>query len=152
MKRFRVTTAITAESSLRQPKIWAGASALQLPAFHKTNGLAERSAPKAEEGAIAALHQAGLHRAWWTYGVEFYSFAHNIAETGGNSAYSARHKCGGFEGMRIPFGALVDFMPQPDQKIKAFGKETIRGSLVGYYLLPGGFGPATFSLRLLNPS
>ncbi len=108
------------------------------PGMPQTNGLAERNVGKVKEVCCAALYQAGLIRSWWTYAVQFYCFAHNIAETDGNSAYSRRHKSGRFAGLRIPFGALVDFMPQPDHKVGAFANKTIQGIFLGYHLLPGG--------------
>ena len=39
---------------------------------------------------------------------------------------------------RIPFGALVDFMPQPDMKLEAMGAKTTPGVFVGCHVGPGG--------------
>ena len=65
-------------------------------------------------------------------------FPQNIAMTEGDSCYSRRPGKGHFKGLQIPFGALVDFMPQNDMKIESFGNKTIQGIFLGYHIQPGG--------------
>ncbi len=45
---------------------------------------------------------------------------------------------GHFKGERIPFGAFVDFMPQPDTKLDAMGGRTMPGVFVGCHTHAGG--------------
>jgi hypothetical protein len=56
----------------------------------------------------------------------------------GDSCYNRRHKQGHFKGQQIPFGALVDFMPQPDTKVESIGSKTFPGVFIGYHIHPGG--------------
>ena len=58
----------------------------------------------------------------------------NIAMIDGDSSYSRRHGKGHFKGLSIPFGALVDFMPQNDLNIESFGSKTIQGIFPGYHI------------------
>ena len=44
---------------------------------------------------------------------------------------------GHFKGMRIPYGARVDFMPQPDVRVASMGPKTIPGIFIGYHANPG---------------
>ena len=48
------------------------------------------------------------------------------------------HKKGHFRGLQIPFGALVDFMPQPDTRVESAGAKTLPGVFPGYHVHPGG--------------
>ena len=45
---------------------------------------------------------------------------------------------GHFKGDSIPFGALVDFMPQPDTKLVSMGAKTLPGVFIGYHVQAGG--------------
>jgi hypothetical protein len=70
--------------------------------------------------------------------VRHYSFSHNTAVVDGDSAYNRRHGKGHFTGPSVPFGSLVNFMPQPDVKLDAFESKAQLGIFVGYHVLPGG--------------
>ncbi len=37
-----------------------------------------------------------------------------------------------------PFGALVDFMSQPDVRVESMGPKTLPGVFIGYHVNPGG--------------
>ena len=105
----------------------------------QTNGVAENCVRRAKEGGGCAIVQSGLDpAAFWPPAVEHYCFASNIALMDGDSAYNKRHKKGHFLGLRIPFGALVDFMPQPDTRVESIGAKTIPGVFLGYHVHPGG--------------
>ncbi len=56
----------------------------------------------------------------------------------GDSSYNRRHGRGRFKGERIPFGAFVDFMPQPDTKLDAMGGRAMPGVFVGCHTHAGG--------------
>ena len=45
---------------------------------------------------------------------------------------------GALQGYAIPFGALVDFMPQPDVRVESMGPKTLPGVFIGYHVNPGG--------------
>ncbi len=80
--------------------------------------------------------QSGLHPNWWPKGTHFCT-SKNIAMIDGDSCYNRRHGEGHFKGLCIPFGALVDSMPQNDIKIESFGSKTIQGIFRGYHIQPG---------------
>ena len=58
---------------------------------------------------------------------------------GGDWAYNKWHEDGHCKAKRIPFGALVDYLPtpRPGEKKEAFEPKTNRGLLVGYFVWPG---------------
>ena len=56
----------------------------------------------------------------------------------GDSAYNKRHGKGHCKGKIVPFGALVDIMPQPDHKRDVFDNKTIKALFLGYHEHPGG--------------
>ena len=74
----------------------------------------------------------------WPFAGEHFCFANNIAIVNGDSAWNKRHKKGRFRGMQFPFGALVDFMPQPDTRVESMGPKTLPGVFIGYHVNPGG--------------
>merc|ERR1712224_632094 len=54
--------------------------------------------------------------------------------------WSKRHKEGNFKGLRLPFGALIDFMPDP-KRVKEMPKADspgVPGIFLGYVMEPGG--------------
>ena len=63
-----------------------------------------------------------------------------------------RHKVP-FNGQRVPFGALVDFMPIPDkQKERAkLDTKTMLGLFVGYFTQPGGIFQGDYLVAELEP-
>ncbi len=67
-----------------------------------------------------------------------FRFALNIAVVEGESPYNTRYGKGHFKGLKVPFGALVEYMPQPDVKLDAFESKTRKGIFVGYHVLPWG--------------
>ena len=67
------------------------------------------------------------------------SVARNFESIEGLSPWESRFGGRKFEGLRIPFGALVDFRPSPvrGQQPK-FSPKGVPGVFLGYVLLPGG--------------
>ncbi len=104
----------------------------------QTNGVAENCVRRCKEGGGCAIVQSGLNPSkFWPYAGEHFCFANNIAIVNGDSAWNKRHKKGRFKGMQIPYGALVDFMSQPDVKVASMGPKTIPGIFIGYHVNPG---------------
>ena len=79
------------------------------------------------------------------------SLSTNIAIADGDSAYNRRHKQGRFKGESVPFGALVDFMPQPDFKVVSMGAKTIPGVFIGYHVHAGGLWSGDYLVADLAP-
>ena len=69
----------------------------------------------------------------------------------GDSCCNRRHGKGHFKGLCIPFGALVDFMPQNDIKIESFGSTTIQGIFLGYHIQPGGLWSGDYIVADYEP-
>ncbi len=104
----------------------------------QTNGVAENCVRRCKEGGGCAIVQSGLTPStFWPSAGEHFCFANNIAIVNGDSAWSKLHKKGRFKGMQIPYGALVDFMPQPDVKVASMGPKTIPVIFIGYHVNPG---------------
>ena len=124
----------------RAPEIVAAAQALGwpmssgTPGVPQTNGLAERYVRASKEGGRMNIAQSGLHTSWWEKACECFSFTRNTE----NGAYLARVGESSNH-TRIPFGAMVDFMPTPNaEKPPPFESKTQAGLLVGYHTQPGG--------------
>ena len=118
----------------------------------QTNGVAENCVRRTKEGGGCGIVQSGLSPAtFWPLSVEHFCFACNIALVDGDSAYNKRHKTGHFKGFQFPFGALVDFMPQPDTRVESIGAKTIQGVFVGYHIHPGGLWSGDYLVADLAP-
>ena len=79
-------------------------------------------------------------------------FSNNIAIVDGDSCYNRRHRLGRFKGQQIPFGALVDFMPQNDVKVESMGPKTIPGVFIGYHVHAGGLWSGDYLVADYSPS
>ncbi len=105
----------------------------------QTNGVAENCVRRCKEGGGCAIVQSGFNpKTCWPFAGEHFCFANNIAIVNGDSAWNKRHTKGRFKGMQFPFGALVDFMPQPDVRVESMGPKTLPGVFIGYHVNPGG--------------
>ena len=62
------------------------------------------------------LLQAGFEPKWWPYAVKAACFGHNISG-GDQSPYFRRHGLE-FGGIRIPFGAMIDYYPSEVKQIQ----------------------------------
>ena len=112
------------------------------PGISQTNGRAEREVRGVKEGARANLVQSGLASAKWrVYAAKAYCAGRNQRERKSDalSPYQRRHGVP-FPGLKIPFGSIVDFQPQPDAEVgrDSFEAKRIPGIFVGYHMLPGG--------------
>ena len=106
------------------------------PGIPATNGLAERFVRASKEGTRCNLQQSGLHKTWWRFAAPAFCFAHNTE--GENSPYLKRYDVD-CNHMRIPFGALVDYMPTPvADKPDPFESKTRPGIFLHPHAQPGG--------------
>ena len=103
----------------------------------QTNGLAERGVRTVKEGGRCRVVQAGFSASWWPIALEHLCFSKVITDVAGDSPYSKRLGRGECRGERISFGALIDFMPQPETRIYNWGGKAITGLFVGYHTHPG---------------
>ena len=118
----------------------------------QTNGVAERQVRAVKEGGGAAIVKSGLNPlTFWPEAGEHYCFSVNIALVDGDSSYHRRHKNCHFKGAQFPFGAMVDFMPQPDTKVVSMGAKTIPGVFIGYRIQPGGLWSGDYLVADLAP-
>ena len=134
------------------------------PGRPTSTGVAERYVRVVVEGGSAALEQAGFEPKYWPIAAKHHCFSRNIEahvpseESDGpkQSPWERRHKQGPFKGLKIPFGALIDFKPTPvgvqtlkkttegDVKDKPerldpkFSPKAVPGVFLGYFVLPGG--------------
>ena len=85
-----------------------------MPCRHESNATCERCVRYIVEGARALLEKAGLSSCFWIFAVHHYCLMHNTCTlTNGESQWLRRF---GEEllGKRLPFGSLVNFLPEPE--------------------------------------
>ncbi len=113
----------------------------------QSNGEDERVVGRAVDGTRAILHASGFGHHWWDDAPITYCFARNITDMirNGKTAYELRHGVP-FHGYRIPFGALIRYMPESKRKegepsgskLRKFDPRTKKGIFMGYHVPPGG--------------
>ena len=91
----------------------------------QANGVAERSVRTVKEGSSCGIVQSGYSAKWWPDAGEHFCFSKTVTLVDGDFSNDRRHGRGHFKGERIPFGAFVDFMPQPDTKLDGMGGRTM---------------------------
>ncbi len=140
------------------PELIAAATALKwrlataTTGMPQTNGVAENCVRKTKEGSGCGIVQSWVEPdSFWGSAGEHYCFSTNIAIIDGDSSYNRRHKIGHFKGQQIPFGALVDFMPQPDTKVASMGAKTIPGIFLGYHVHAGGLWSGDYLVAERDP-
>lgn len=103
------------------------------PHAHQTNRVAERTVRLVKDGGRCALEQSGLRPNWRTWACLHFCAMHNER----NGAFAKRH---GEDPtwLRIPFGAMVDFMPTPNQRPPAFDPRCKPWLCLGYHIHAGG--------------
>ncbi len=117
----------------------------------QTNGAAERSVRTVKEGGGCGVVQSGYNaETFWPEMANASAF--NIQPPFNRKHEDNRtHKSGHFKGLLIPFGALVDFMPQPDTKVVSMGSKTIPGVFIGCHVHPGGLWSGDYLVADYSP-
>ncbi len=107
------------------------------PGVAQTNGLAERHVGIAKDGTRTFIKQSGMHKSWSGFAAECFCFYRNTE--GENSSYLRRHEVESNH-LRIPHGALVDYMPTPvvGQEPSPFEPRTRTGLFLKPHVQPGG--------------
>ena len=84
-----------------------------IPCRSGTNGIAER------EGTSAVLLQSGLDGKWWSDSMECYCYLRNVRGllADGNTPYERRFG-ESFKRPIVPFGALVEYLPNSKRETK----------------------------------
>ncbi len=121
------------------------------PGTPQTNGIAERMVRKVKEGTRAALIQSGLDPSWWRFASRHYTLCRNIVVRDGDSCYHRRRKKGHFNGLHVPYGALVEYMPQPESRPATFKPQMKFGLFLAYHVLPGGWWSGDYYVAELGP-
>ena len=129
MQEFQGKDIVTLFYSDCAPELTKAAKALgwprdeATPGQPATNGIAENKVKKVQDGTRTILAHAGLPDSFWNYACRYFCFGNNLAKDSvlKTSSYERRRpRDDSLKGLlRIPFGALVDFLPSPVQ-----GKQT----------------------------
>ena len=109
------------------------------PHRSERSGIAERAVRRVKEGTSAVLLQSGLGNEWWADSVECYCYLRNIQDllSDGKTPYERRFEMP-FNGLVIPFGAVVDYHPifaKDQSRLHQFGAKVLLGIFLGYAFL-----------------
>ena len=108
------------------------------PGVPQSNGLAERWVRSSKEGTAASRLRGGASIQWSRFAGPCFAFHHNMAGKQ-ESPYFKRHgvEC---NADKIPFLALVDFMPTPkgEDTPHSMGSKVRDGLFLGYHCHAGG--------------
>ena len=115
-----------------------------IPGRPQTNGLIERLVRLCKAGRLANLSQSGLCLLWWTYAMVHFCCARMFEVVDGESSYNKRHKRGHFTGMRIPLGAIIEFLPIRMERKHPGKQKTRYGIFSGYHMQPGELWSGTY--------
>ena len=106
----------------------------------QSNSVTERQIRVTVEGTRAALVQSGLPHRFWPLALRHHTMSENIARAGedGKTPWERLHG-EAFNGLQIPFGALVSFRPTPQMRrgVGKFAAPTTEGIFAGWHLDPG---------------
>ena len=107
-------------------------------------GLAfETHVGKVKDGCRTLLYQAGMPPCCWPWAVKYYCVMHNVQQrlegdgTHSSPPYAVRFG-EDFKSERVPFGALIEFLPSTrhtatEQDGSKMGPRTVPGIFIGYY-------------------
>jgi hypothetical protein len=112
------------------------------PYRHTSNGVAERSNRRVIDGARTLLHASGLPHCFWGYACQCFCTLRNGHDENrhSKSAYENRHGAP-FQGMLIPFGAVITYRPPPGKEgldLLKFEPRIRKGIFMGYHFHSGG--------------
>ncbi len=107
----------------------------------QTSGIIERTNQDIVVGTRTLLAQAGLPSCFWAFAAPRYCLMNNVARkaNGGDSPWMMKFG-EEFDGLKIPFGRKVTFVPSPTKGDKPGRWEppTKTGAFAGYKMPPGG--------------
>lgn len=86
------------------------------PHVPQTNGIAENCVRQVKEGTSCLLLQSGLSRKFWDDAMRCCCFSRAITDILACGCTSYQLRFGELTGHRVPFGALVEYMPMRDGK------------------------------------
>jgi hypothetical protein len=107
----------------------------------QSNGLIETHVRLVKDGARSLLYQAGMPAMCWPWAVKYFCHMRNMqgkhsrAGVDLESAYFRRYGTE-YDGLRVPFGALVEFLPTSKfakDDAGAMSPKTVPGIFIGYY-------------------
>ena len=105
------------------------------------NGIAERLVRTLLDGSRTLLEQSGFPLSFWPLAMRCFSVLYNVTHQHEDSStpWTRRHGQE-FDGELVPFGALVNFMPSPEElkRQPKFAPRAMPGVFLGYELSPGG--------------
>ena len=106
----------------------------------QSNGIVERAIRTMQDGARAALLQAGLPPRFWPMACAHQTFATAVSPqpNGDPSPYWLKYG-NEFPGWKLPFGSLVHYRPPKPvlKKMHKMAPRTIPGVFIGWHLDPG---------------
>ena len=94
------------------------------------------------EGARCSLFQSGLPLCFWNFAGDHFCRAGNIRrhfDDEGNPEPTAWFQRTGqdFNGLEIPLGAAIDYLPPKSWHVEKIDKNTIEGVFLGWKINPG---------------
>ena len=123
------------------------------PGVPQTNGIAEGCVKRVVYGARTLLVSAGLPHPYWDLAAECFCFLRNTQITNGNSPWHKLHDNGHFPGHRLPFGALVHFIPAATIKRRTPTKHdpnAVPGIFLGYAVSGGNTWNKQYRIAMLD--
>ena len=114
---------------------------ISTPHRSENNGIAERAVRIVKEGTSAVSLQSGLGEKWWSDPMECYCSLRNVQDLLTDRKTPYERRFGELvEGPIIPFGALVEYVPNSERdkaRIDQFGKKVLPGFFIGDALIAG---------------
>ena len=86
------------------------------PGVPQTNGIVEREVRRILDGTRSALLHAGFPTRWWSWAIQHFCWAYNFTNRPSRASPFVERSGGPFNGLTVPFGALVYAIPTPVQK------------------------------------
>ena len=114
----------------------------------ETNGIAERTLRRVQEGTSAVLLQSGLDENWRVDSMECYTYLRNVQDllSDGKTPYDRRFG-EPLQGPIIPFGSLDEYYPisaKDRSRIHQFGRKSYLGCSLDTLSTRGEFGRVTY--------
>ena len=113
--------------------------ATSTPHKPQSNGLCENRVKQVVQGTRCNVLQSGFPHRFWPLAARHWTFAKSITPLDDDPSPYARLHGAEFDGLRVPFGALVIYKATKRQQAKRmkFDPTGVYGIFVGYHLHPG---------------